>query len=199
MDDAHLAVSSPPQTEAPPQPSTGSGVSGTPKGTPKGRPKGSASSRRKRAGHHARRVRLGLKRPHNWMQLVKFSVVGASGYVINLAAFSALVEFAGVHYRTAAVLAFCVAVTNNFLWNRHWTFEATHTHAGFQAARFLVVSLFALAFNLAVLELLVSVANTPKIPAQAVAVLAATPLNFVGNKLWSFGRPRGRTSSTAAG
>jgi putative flippase GtrA len=149
-------------------------------------------SRRARAGHHARRVRLGMTRPHNWMQLVKFSAVGASGYVINLAVYSALLKGADVHYRTAAVLAFCVAVTNNFLWNRHWTFRATHGHAGFQAARFLVVSLFALAFNLAVLELLVTVADVPKIPAQAVAILAATPLNFVGNKLWSFGRPAPR-------
>jgi putative flippase GtrA len=146
-------------------------------------------TRRGLAVHHARRIRLGLRRPHNWMQLVKFSVVGASGYVINLAVYSGLLKGADVHYRTAAVLAFCVAVTNNFLWNRHWTFKATHSHAGFQAARFFVVSLLALAFNLIVLELLVAVAAAPKIPAQAVAVLAATPLNFVGNKLWSFGRP----------
>jgi putative flippase GtrA len=97
------------------------------------------------------------------------------------------------------VLAFCVAVTNNFLWNRHWTFKATHGHAGFQAARFLAVSLFALGFNLIVLEVLVSVVGAPKIPAQAVAVLAATPLNFVGNKLWSFGKPASRVRSSAAG
>jgi putative flippase GtrA len=156
------------------------------------------TSRRNLAGHHAHRIRLGLRRPHNWMQLVKFSVVGASGYIINLAVYSALLKGADVHYRTAAVLAFCVAVSNNFLWNRHWTFKATHSHAGFQAARFLVVSLFALVFNLIVLELLVVVAGSPKIPAQAAAVLAATPLNFVGNKLWSFGRPVA-TNRRAAG
>ena len=132
------------------------------------------------------------------MQLVKFSVVGASGYVINLGVYAGLLKGADVHYRTAAVLAFCVAVTNNFLWNRHWTFKATHSHAGFQAARFLVVSLFALVFNLVVLELLVAVAGVPKIPAQAAAVLAATPMNFVGNKLWSFGRPVA-TNRRAAG
>jgi dolichol-phosphate mannosyltransferase len=133
------------------------------------------------------------------MQLVKFSLVGATGYVINLGVYSALLKGAEVHYRTAAVLAFCVAVTNNFLWNRHWTFKATDGHAGFQAARFLVVSLVALGFNLLVLELLVSVGDVPKIPAQAVAVLAATPLNFVGNKLWSFHKPTPRVRRTPAG
>ena len=84
------------------------------------------------------------------------------------------------------MLAFCVAVTNNFLLNRHWTFRATDGRAAFQAPRFLTVSLIALGFNLLVLELLVGVAGIHKIPAQAAAILAATPLNFVGNKLWSF-------------
>jgi putative flippase GtrA len=50
-----------------------------------------------------------------------------------------------------------------------------------------------------VLEVLVSVVGAPKIPAQAVAVLAATPLNFVGNKLWSFGKPASRVRASAAG
>lgn len=131
-------------------------------------------------------MRHGLRRPANWFQLVRFSVVGGTGYVINLAVYSLLVALAGLHYIPAAVLAFCVAVTNNFLLNRHWTFRATDGSAAFQAPRFFIVSLIALAFNLVVLELLVGVVGIQKIPAQAVAVLAATPLNFVGNKLWSF-------------
>ena len=141
---------------------------------------------RGRATDHALRVGRGLRKPANWVQLVKFSAVGASGYVVNLAVYTMLVHAFDVHYILAAILAFCVAVTNNFLWNRHWTFAATEGHMGFQAARFLTVSLIALGFNLLVLELLVT-AGMEKVPAQALAILAATPLNFIGNKLWSFG------------
>jgi putative flippase GtrA len=147
---------------------------------------------RARAGAEARRVRHGLRRPANWFQLVRFGLVGATGYVINLAVYSTLVAAVGVHYVPAAVLAFCVAVTNNFVANRHWTFKATDGRATFQAPRFLTVSLIALGFNLIVLELLVGVVGVHKIPAQAVAVLAATPLNFIGNKLWSFRLPHGK-------
>jgi len=131
-------------------------------------------------------VGRGLRKPANWVQLVKFSAVGASGYVVNLVVFTTLVRGLGVHYILAAVLAFCVAVTNNFLWNRHWTFAAAEGHMGFQAARFFTVSVIALGFNLLVLELLVQ-ADFEKVLAQALAILAATPLNFIGNKLWSFG------------
>lgn len=131
------------------------------------------------------RVREGLSHAHNWVQLSKFAMVGASGYVVNLIAYTIAWDGFGIHYLVAAVIAFCFAVTNNFLWNRYWTFKATEGHAGFQAARFLVVSLIALAFNLVVLKVLVHF-GVGEIPAQAVAIVCATPLNFVGNKLWSF-------------
>lgn len=136
------------------------------------------------------RVRHGMRRPHNWVQLVKFCAVGGSGYVVNLVVFTAAVHLADIHYLAAATIAFVVAVLNNFWWNRHWTFGAQEGHAGFQAARFFTVSVLAFLFAAGVLELLVSVAGLPKVPSQAISIIAATPLNFVGNKMWSFGRDR---------
>lgn len=138
------------------------------------------------AGGVARRISLGTRKPGNWLQLVKFGAVGVSGYVVNLAVFSALTAGFDLHHIPAAVLAFCVAVTNNFLWNRTWTFEATAGHAGFQAARFFAVSAGGLAINLVALELLVSGAEIAEIPAQALAVAISMPFNFLGNKLWTF-------------
>jgi dolichol-phosphate mannosyltransferase len=134
-----------------------------------------------------RRVHLGTRRPANWVQLFKFALVGASGYVVNLAVFALLVELLDVHHIPSAIGAFSVAVMNNFLWNRHWTFRATDGHAGFQAARFFAVSLAALGVNLVVLSLLVDVASAPELPSQALAVAVAMPVNFIGNKLWTFG------------
>ena len=132
------------------------------------------------------RVHAALRRPANWLQLIRFAAVGASGYVVNLAVFTAAVHGAGFAYPIAAVAAFVVALANNFFWNRGWTFRAGDGHAGFQAARFLVVSLVAFGFNLAVLFALVEWLGTEKVTAQAIAIAAATPLNFLGNKLWSF-------------
>ena len=133
-----------------------------------------------------RRVRAGMRHPANWFQLVRFGLVGASGYAVNLAVFALAVHRLDAGYRTAAALAFVVAVTNNFAWNRRWTFDARGGHAGFQAARFFVVSFAAFLFGLAVLEVLVSVAGLPEVGAQALAIASATPLSFVGNKLWAF-------------
>ncbi|MDQ4048032.1 MAG: GtrA family protein [Actinomycetota bacterium] len=132
------------------------------------------------------RVRQGLRRQHNWVQLVKFCAVGGSGYAVNLAVFTLAFELGNLHHLVAATVAFAVAVTNNFWWNRHWTFAARAGHAGFQAARFFAVSVGAFLFAAALLALLVS-AGVPEVAAQALSIAAAMPLNFVGNKMWSFG------------
>ena len=132
-----------------------------------------------------RRVQAGVRHVDNWWQFARFALVGASGYVVNLAVFWLAVHPLGLDHRVGATLAFLVAVSNNFHWNRHWTFRARGGHAGFQAARFFAVSIGAFLFSLVVLELLVR-AGVPELAAQAVAILCATPVNFVGNRLWSF-------------
>jgi putative flippase GtrA len=133
-------------------------------------------------------VRLlhGMRKPANWMQLVRFGFVGGIGFVVNLAVYTLFVHGVGVDFRVANVAAWLVAVINNFVLNRHWTFDAADGRARSQAVRFLLVSLVAEAFSLLVVTLLVQDASVAKVPAQALAVAASMPLNFLGNKLWSF-------------
>jgi putative flippase GtrA len=134
---------------------------------------------------HARLLH-GMRRPANWLQLVRFGLVGGIGFIVNLAVYALFVHPVGVDYRVAAVAAWIVAVLNNFVLNRHWTFDARDGRASFQAMRFVAVSLVAFVFSLLLLTLLVEGASVAKVPAQAIAVVASTPLNFLGNKLWSF-------------
>jgi putative flippase GtrA len=133
------------------------------------------------------RTRAGqaLRSPRNWKQLAKFSVVGASGYVINLAVYTALLRGAGLHYTVAATISFLVAVTNNYTWNRVWTFHDQRGHVGWQGLRFLVVALIAYIANLLLLSAFIGL-GLDKVLSQAIAVVLVTPLNFIGNKLWSF-------------
>jgi putative flippase GtrA len=138
------------------------------------------------AAEFAYRVGAAARRPASWWQLIKFGLVGGSGYLINLAVFALLSGNLGVHHIAAAIGAFAVAFGSNFFWNRHWTFAAGDGHAGFQAARFFTVSVAALLINLAVLEALVGGTSLGDLSAQAIAVAVAMPFNFLGNKLWTF-------------
>ncbi len=118
-------------------------------------------------------------------QLARFVLVGVGATAANLAAFVVLLA-AGARLVPAAVLAYALGATVAFLANRHWTFAATDEHPAGQAARFVAVSLAALAVNVAVLALLVDSAGLAELPAQALAVACATPCSFLGNRLWSF-------------
>jgi putative flippase GtrA len=139
-------------------------------------------------GQNSLAVRLGsaARSREAWAQLLKFGVVGGSGYLINLGVFAFLSGNLGVFHAVAAVGAFCVAVTSNFLWNRYWTFGPGEGLAHQQAGRFFAVSLASLVINLVVLEAIVASSSISELAAQAIAVAVAMPFNFLGNKLWTF-------------
>ena len=143
------------------------------------------------AGFSRARVADALRRRGNWEQLAKFCVVGATGYVVNLIVYTLLLRGLDLHYIPSAIGSFLVAVTNNYTWNRLWTFHGSRGHVVFQGLRFFVVSVLALCANLLVLYVLVQL-GVGEVPAQAIAIVLVTPVNFVGNKLWSFRSRRGR-------
>ena len=131
------------------------------------------------------RVRHGVRHPQNWLQLLRFGMVGSSGFVVNLVAFAACVHLFTIDYRLASVVAWLAGVTNNFWLNRHWTFSAKEEHPAQQAVRFLVVSLLAFGVQYFILVQLVGT-GLDKVIAQAISVVAAMPVNFIGQKLWTF-------------
>jgi putative flippase GtrA len=133
---------------------------------------------------HARAA-AALRRSHNWIQLAKFGIVGFSGYIVNLAIYAALLDI-GPH--KAAVVSFVVSAANNYWWNRHWTFAKQKGHFAHQGLRFFVVAVLALLVNQLWLLVFLDLLHWGEIISQAIAIVLVTPLNFLGNKLWSFGR-----------
>ena len=131
----------------------------------------------------AARTARALRHPHNWIQLAKFGVVGATGFAINLAVYKALL---GIGAHGAAAVSFVVSAASNYWWNRHWTFAGQKGSFALQGMRFYVVSLAAFGVNQLWLAVFLDWLNWGKLVSQAVAIVLVTPLNFLGNKLWSF-------------
>jgi putative flippase GtrA len=126
-----------------------------------------------------------LRRPANWIQLFKFGLVGASGFAINLVVYKLLLGY-GAHQ--AAAVSFVVAAASNYWWNRHWTFAGQKGNFALQGMRFYAVSVAAFVVNQIWLVVFIDWLDWGKVIAQAVAIMLVTPLNFLGNKLWSFRR-----------
>jgi dolichol-phosphate mannosyltransferase len=129
------------------------------------------------------RTARALRSPHNWIQLAKFGVVGISGYVINLVVYALLL---GLGAHVAAVISFVVSAASNYFWNRHWTFANQKGHFAYQGIRYLVVTLVALGVNQLWLLVFLDWFGWGKVVSQAVAIALIVPVNFLGNKLWSF-------------
>jgi dolichol-phosphate mannosyltransferase len=119
------------------------------------------------------------------IQLSQFALIGATGYLWNVGAFTVLVAVASTPYGLAAVCAFLVAVVNNYALNRLWTFRKSRGAVVAQGVRFVTVAVAALAVNLVLLAGLIEGGVMPLL-AQPVAVALVLPLNFVGNKIWTF-------------
>jgi len=126
-----------------------------------------------------------LRARHNWVQLAKFCTVGGSGYIVNLSVYALGLDLLGLDYYIAATVSFLVAVVNNYLWNRAWTFRNQRGHFGYQGFRFFAVSTAVYAANILLLWLLIAL-GLGEIVSQACAIVLVTPINFLGNKLWSF-------------
>jgi putative flippase GtrA len=118
-------------------------------------------------------------------QALRFGTVGLLGTLINLAVYGAFVADAGLAPPVAAIAGFLVAASHNHLLNRVWTFADRDAPYLPQGARFLAISLVALAINLAVLRALIA-AGLGHLSAQLLGIAAATPVSFAMNRAWTF-------------
>ena len=121
------------------------------------------------------------------MQLLKFGLVGGSGYAVNLAVFALLTGALGVHHIPAAIGAFCVAVVNNFWLEPPLDVRRRRRPRRLSGGAVLRRQPRSASGSTWRCSSSSSPASTsPSCSAQALAVALTMPVNFIGNKLWTF-------------
>ena len=126
-------------------------------------------------------------------QFVRFAVVGGIGTIVNLVVLKATLFLWGRFVGDpsfgveifASGIAFGVAVVNNYLLNRWWTFRSTGSFAG-EFLKFLIVSIAGLGLNELAFWLFRGQIGIGVLISQCLAILCVLPFNFIVNKLWSF-------------
>jgi putative flippase GtrA len=58
-------------------------------------------------------------------RFLKFAIVGFSGSVVDFGVFNLLLSFVGLSSTVSQAISFALAVINNFIWNRLWTYPET--------------------------------------------------------------------------
>ena len=122
---------------------------------------------------------------HAAAQPVKFLIVGAGGYVVNLGIFAGLLA-AGLTYAPNSVLSYFLSNALMYLGNRYFTFGLGH--AGFWGAylRYMLVGAVVAGLNLGVLTALVEGTGIDSRVGLAISLLVVTPVAFVLFKRWTF-------------
>ena len=120
----------------------------------------------------------------------RFVWVGAGGFVVQGLTLSTLAA-AGLPYPIATALAVETAILHNFLWHERWTWadRRSSSEAGLKAcsygrlARFLrfngSTALISIAGNVGLMALFVGGFGLPLLPANLLAVLTLSVLNFL--------------------
>ena len=132
-------------------------------------------------------------------EVLRFLVVGGFGYVLAMIFYAALIAL-GVSPYLAVPPVFVFNGLFNFVLNRLWSFPRSGRPVSEELGRFTLVAAGSLAANYSVLYLLHGVVGMHPVPAQALAIVAATPVGFLGNKFFSFAQlpPAARSPSERA-
>jgi putative flippase GtrA len=124
----------------------------------------------------------------------KFNLVGAVGMAVQLGALALITRLAPGHYMLATAAALEITLLNNFVWHVHYTWRdrfptrnAARRMLASQLIRFhLSNGLVSAVGNLALMPLLVEGARIPVVPANAIAILCCSIVNFLLGDRWAF-------------
>ena len=144
-----------------------------------------------------------LKNPRERTRLLRYSIVGALGALVDFAAFNLLVTLFGVSSVLASVFSFLAAVVSNFTWNRYWTYPDSRSKPiTRQMVEFGVVSLIGLIIRIPIFALLdplfrdmfallrLPLPFSPEVLGGNLALAAVIGIvmlwNFIINRFWTF-------------
>ena len=118
-------------------------------------------------------------------KFVKFGLVGVLNTLINWIIF-ALLNFIGVYYIVANVIAYVIATANSYIWNSNWVFTYNWKNIKETTAKFVILNLIGLGLNTGILYLLVDMVGFNKLIALVITTGIVMIINYIVNKLWVF-------------
>lgn len=120
------------------------------------------------------------------MKFLKFCVVGFSGMVVDFGFTWLCKEKFKWNKYVSNSLGFVLAATNNYIWNRWWTFQSDNANIPIEYGKFLVISVIGLGLNNLVVYLLHEKLKLNFYFAKLIAIGVVTIWNFVMNYRFTF-------------
>jgi len=122
-----------------------------------------------------------------FFRILKFGLTGLLGMGIDFAATWLFKEKIKVNKYLANTIGFTLAVFNNYLINRIWTFQSSNEHWGIEFGKFMLVSVVGLGINTTTVFLIHQRNNGANFyVAKFIAILITFIWNFLANAFFTF-------------
>lgn len=120
------------------------------------------------------------------LKFLKFCVVGFSGMVVDFGVTWLCKEKFGWNKYISNSIGFVLAATNNYLWNRLWTFHSTNTNIPVEYGKFFLISVIGLIINNLTIYILHGKLKLNFYLAKLFAIGVVTLWNFTMNYFFTF-------------
>jgi len=121
-------------------------------------------------------------------KFIKFCIVGAIGLLIDFGITFFLKEKWLFNKYVANSVGFSLAVLNNYLLNKYWTFQDTNSEIFNQGTKFLIISIIGLLLNNQLIYLLINRNKWNFYVSKLIAVLLIVLWNFLANYFYTFSK-----------
>jgi putative flippase GtrA len=121
--------------------------------------------------------------------LMRFLFIGFLGTILNVVIFFIIADYLNIDANIASVIAFCIAVTQNYILNHLWSFKKYITYDLNLKSylRYVYVNIFGLIANMIVLNLiLIEFHPDLKVIAQLMGIIVGTIFNYTLSKIYVF-------------
>jgi putative flippase GtrA len=121
--------------------------------------------------------------------LLRFLFIGFLGTILNIVIFYIVADYFGIDANAASIIAFCIAVTQNYVLNHLWSFKKyiSYDLNLNSYLKYVSVNIFGLVANLIVLNLImIEFQPSLKVIAQLCGILVGTIFNYILSRLYVF-------------
>ncbi|MEN6611444.1 MAG: glycosyltransferase family 2 protein [Methanoregulaceae archaeon] len=123
---------------------------------------------------------------HEWLKLVKFGCVGATGILVNMGMLFVLSEFFNIYYLFSSAIAIELSIITNFILNDFWTFKDEKSrklpHRTHRLLSYNLVSIGGMAINMGSLVFFTEVVGINYLVSNLIGIFIAFSWNFVVNR-----------------
>ncbi len=120
------------------------------------------------------------------MRFIRFGIVGCSGMIVDFGVTWLCKEKLRWNKYLSNSLGFVLAATNNYVWNRLWTFESESEAVVREYLSFVVIATIGLALNNLIVYLLHERLHLHFYLSKLIAVGCVTLWNFSMNYVFTF-------------